>query len=242
MLGTESTGGLPPPLYATKLGGVKFQPILDNKDGDSVRFRLIAPYLGGGRNLLEPLLSSCEGAIPNPPCPPPHAQAQYYPGYSAQHPFGRNDSLNAVTGLFTADVDVIGQYTIGIAADEYRNGVLLGSTFLQFTVVLATGGEGCGLFALTSGTQPTIVPKYALTIAPNPASEQATLSISPEVHLAQVEVFNALGQLQARWDWPKAAEVFTLDTHTWPVGHYTVRARDVAGKEYVAPLIHQGHR
>lgn len=230
-----------PPLYATKLGGVKFQPILDNKDGDSVHFRLIAPYLGGGSLNNAPALYSCEGIIPNPPCPPPYAQTQYNQGYFAQRPFGQNDSLNTATGSFIANVDLIGQYTIGIEADEYRNGVLLGSTFLQFTVVLAAGGEGCALFAPAVGTQSTMIPKYALAIAPNPSFGQTSLSISPEVRLVQVEVLNALGQLQARWDWPEAAETFTLDTHTWPAGLYTVRARDVEGKVYVTPLVCQGH-
>lgn len=96
-------------------------------DGDQIVYRLCPAFQGGGPLLNQPLVFSCDGAVPNPPCAPPFNEVIYQPPYSALNPIGGNPqaTINPATGLISGRPTVIGQFVVTVCAEEYRNGTLL---------------------------------------------------------------------------------------------------------------------
>ncbi|MFM2386782.1 MAG: hypothetical protein RL660_1539 [Bacteroidota bacterium] len=93
-------------------------------DGDSVVYSLVAP--------LEqvPMCTSL-----------PITTVAYAAGYSATSPFGTNGtaSINATTGTLNLQCSLTGIYLIAVKAQEYRNGVLVGTVMHEFTVTVVSG-------------------------------------------------------------------------------------------------------
>ena len=84
-------------------------------DGDSLVYRLCAPKA----------FESSSQTVP----------VTFMGGFNDQFPFGNGaTSLDPITGVFQATPDVIGQYQFGICVDEYRNGVLIGSSLRDFQI------------------------------------------------------------------------------------------------------------
>ncbi len=114
---------LPPPFICTN-----YQFTFDNSatdvDGDSLVYSLINPLTGA--DTLSPQ--------PCPLNPPPYGNVSYInPPYSVTNMLngsagGAALSIDPQTGLLTAIPNTIGQFVIGIAVKEYRNGVYLGQT------------------------------------------------------------------------------------------------------------------
>lgn len=210
-----------------------------NKEKDELRFRLEAPLAGGGKILSGPGASSCEGAIPKPPCGPPFAPVVYPVGYSALMPFNSNDQLDSTTGLFTVNAAYSGQYTIGMSADEYRNGVLLSSTHLQFTVVVADGDKSCKFWTTTAvGAIP--VEDDLLKAAPIPAKEEVSLQLSQAAtQPLPLHIYNAQGQLQYSGYWPAGETSMKIMTAQWPSGMYYAVVANQTGTTHRRSFIKQ---
>lgn len=95
-------------------------------DGDSLSYSFVSGYLGGN--------GTPEGIRPNPPIIPrppymPNALLPYANGYSGLFPLGSQVVINPVNGVISGIVpNTIGTYAIAVAVNEYREGVLIGST------------------------------------------------------------------------------------------------------------------
>jgi hypothetical protein len=112
-----------PPLLFCADQELVFDHSATDPDGDSIAYELIQPWQGG--TSLAP--------APNPASAPPYTPVQWAGGYSQTAPFGAAPiSLNPITGLLVATPTVPGLYVVGVAAKEYRNGVLLSTTVRDF--------------------------------------------------------------------------------------------------------------
>lgn len=95
-------------------------------DGDSLRYSFIEGLLGGN--------SSQVGAQPTSPTlpPPPYypdAVIPYNSGYSGTSPMGPGVTINPLTGIISGTAPgSVGTYVIAVAVNEYRGGILIGTT------------------------------------------------------------------------------------------------------------------
>lgn len=115
-----------PPLLLCNNEDLVFDHSASDSNGDQLVYSLVAPYQGGG-----PLPSN---TAPNPASAPPYFPVQWAGGFSTANPLGPGATINidANTGLLTASPNLLGLFVVGIQVDEYRNGVLLGSTTRDF--------------------------------------------------------------------------------------------------------------
>lgn len=98
-------------------------------DGDSLVYQLCPPFNGGQYGNVYPV----------PADPPPYAFVNFNAPYTYDDPMGGNPPMNIdpETGLLTVTPDVIGNFVVGVCANEYRNGQLLAEhkRDFQFNVV-----------------------------------------------------------------------------------------------------------
>lgn len=99
-------------------------------DGDSLAYALGSIHLGG------------DPAEPMPPVPagPPFNEVNWAVGFSAAAPLGAgaNALIHPATGLFTGVPGLPGKFALGIWVEEWRDGVLLGAIYRDFTVDVVT--------------------------------------------------------------------------------------------------------
>ncbi len=85
-------------------------------DGDSLVYRLYTPHLGADRNRPRPNLFT----------PPPYDPVEFVPPYSEQNMMGGQPfTIDPVTGVVTVTPGMAGQFLVGVAVDEWRDGKLL---------------------------------------------------------------------------------------------------------------------
>ncbi len=112
-----------------------FDHSASDSDGDQLVYEFCNPLNGGGPLLQQPQYSTCEGAAPNPPCPPPYDEVNFIlPTYNSLQPMGGNPvvAINPNTGLITGVPTIQGQFVVGVCVSEYRNGELLSKVFRDF--------------------------------------------------------------------------------------------------------------
>ncbi|MBI3134865.1 MAG: gliding motility-associated C-terminal domain-containing protein [Bacteroidetes bacterium] len=112
-----------PPLLLCAGQPLVFDHSATDPDGDVIVYELVQPFQGG----------TSVAPAPNPASAPPYTPVVWAGGYSQTAPFGAAPiSINPTTGLLTATPAVPGLYVVGVAAKEYRAGVLLSTTVRDF--------------------------------------------------------------------------------------------------------------
>lgn len=89
--------------------------------------------------------SFCDGvntptADPKPDIPsqPPYPQVTYLPGYSGSTPLGNSVTINPKTGIISGIAPATtGTYVVSVCVNEYRNGMLIGTTRKEIHVNVA---------------------------------------------------------------------------------------------------------
>lgn len=108
-------------------------------DGDVLKYSLCAPLTGGGPDLNGPAAQGCNGASPDPACPPPFTPVVFVAPFSASQPMAGNPAvtINPNTGIISGKPQILGQFVVGVCVEEYRNGVLISvlRRDFQFNVV-----------------------------------------------------------------------------------------------------------
>ncbi len=113
-----------PPLVICNNENLNFDHSATDPDGDSLSYQLIAP--NAGANSINPQ--------PSPPPAPIYPLVTWGSGFSTNQPLGAGSTttINPVTGQLFVDANLTGLYVVGIRVNEYRNGVLIGSTTRDF--------------------------------------------------------------------------------------------------------------
>ncbi len=104
-------------------------------DGDLLVYEFCSPLLGGGPILDGLSFSSCDGAAPDPACPPPYDNVSFKaPAYTPAFPMGGDPpvTINPFTGIISGTPTTLGQFVVGVCVSEYRNGELLSRVFRDF--------------------------------------------------------------------------------------------------------------
>jgi gliding motility-associated-like protein len=93
-------------------------------DGDQLVYSLVTPY--SGANSSNPMPSQAPA--------PPYFPVQWAGPFNTQNPLGPGAliSINPTTGILIVDPNMIGLFVVGVRAQEYRNGVLVGETVRDF--------------------------------------------------------------------------------------------------------------
>jgi gliding motility-associated-like protein len=112
-----------PTLYVCANEDLMFQHNAFDSDGDSLVYRLYNPKNGG----------TAERPKPQPPARPPYFNIDYRPPFGLDNLMGGEPfRIDPNTGVFTGRPNAVGQYLIGVAVDEYRNGELIGTVYRDF--------------------------------------------------------------------------------------------------------------
>ena len=108
-------------------------------DGDSLAYRLTNSYDGASSTCPDPSPNGGSGC-PIAASPPPYLSVPYLSPYTVTNPTNNPlDSghlqIDPRTGLLSGRVNQTGIFLVAVAADEYRNGTLIGSTLLDFQFI-----------------------------------------------------------------------------------------------------------
>lgn len=97
-------------------------------DGDSLSYSF-CPALSGG---------TATNRQPNPPPPPPYTTVTYFRGFSPEVPLGDKVTINDTTGELSGIApDASGSYVVAVQVNEFRKGVLIGTTKKEMQVTVA---------------------------------------------------------------------------------------------------------
>lgn len=113
-----------PPIAICANDPLVFDHSATDPDGDAIVYEFCAPFEGGSQTTPQP----------NPPTAPQYANVVYSGSFSPGMPLTANPPLNinANTGLITGTPTALGQYVVGVCANEYRNGVLISTVKRDF--------------------------------------------------------------------------------------------------------------
>ena len=126
--GTNSSPSFAALPQAFVCNGIPFG--LDNAaadvEGDSLVYSIGPIFLGGDPSAPMPAI----------PAGPPFAEVVWADGFAAPSPLGAaaNALINPSTGLFTGVPGIPGKFALGIWVEEWREGVLLGAIYRDFTI------------------------------------------------------------------------------------------------------------
>ncbi len=130
-----------PPTVICADADLNFDHSATDVDGDQLVYEFCPPLLGGGPGLDPGLYETCNGAQPNPACPPPYNNVSFIvPTYTARAPMGGDPvvDIDPNTGFITGTPNVLGQFVVGVCVKEYRDGVLLSTVFRDFQFNVAS--------------------------------------------------------------------------------------------------------
>ncbi len=133
-----------PPFYICANLPFEFEHFAVDPDGDSIVYEMCAPFLG----------ADDMAPIPQPPNPPPYDSVVWVnPPYNTMDMLGGIPlTIDSETGFLTATPNNLGQYVVGICAQEYRDGVLISTSRRDFQFNVGT----CGLEVVSSFFAPEL--------------------------------------------------------------------------------------
>lgn len=131
-----------PPIVICADEPLSFDHGATDADGDQLVYEFCAP-LDGGEPAISPtpVLISCQGAAPQPGCPPPYREVTFRaPAYSFDAPLAGNPTvrIDPNTGRITGTPQIQGQFVVGVCVSEFRNGILLSKTYRDFQFNVAS--------------------------------------------------------------------------------------------------------
>lgn len=124
-----------PPIIICANVPLVFDHSAEDAEGDFLTYSLCPALQGGGPLLISPGLTSCNGAVPTPPCGPPFDQTPYVvPTYTAANPMGGAPPLaiHPQSGILTGTPTTLGQFVVTICLQEYRGATLLSEVRREF--------------------------------------------------------------------------------------------------------------
>jgi len=131
-----------PPIYICANEPIVFDQSAIDPDGDSIVYRLCTPLAGADQDI----------PMPQPPNNPPYEEIVWDEDYGVDNMLNGNPGgvplqIDSETGLLTGLPNTIGQFVVGICAEEYRNGELISTTRRDFQYNVGVCGEPTAAFA-----------------------------------------------------------------------------------------------
>ena len=128
-----------PPLFLCANSDFEFDDSATDPDGDEIRYSFCSPSQAGGTfdATLNMDLGCCDCVRPLPnSCPPPFEDVVFMPPFSSVSPLGVNPlvQIDNITGIISGTPTIIGQYVVGVCAEEFRDGVLIGNYQARFSI------------------------------------------------------------------------------------------------------------
>lgn len=131
-----------PPIYICAGEPIIFDHSATDADGDSIVYRLCAPLEGATQFNPQP----------QPPNPPPYLPINWVnPPYDVSNMLNGTPgdpplAIHPVTGLMTGLPNTVGQFVVGVCAEEYRNGQLIGTLRRDFQYNVGICGRTTSVF------------------------------------------------------------------------------------------------
>lgn len=127
-----------PPIYICVEEPIEFDHSAFDIEGDSIAYRLCTPLDGATFN----------NPLPQPPLNPPYNEIVWNdPPYNLDNVMGGVPlAINPFSGLLTGIPSTIGQFVVGICADEFRDGNLISSTRRDFQYNVGICGQTVSSF------------------------------------------------------------------------------------------------
>lgn len=127
-----------PPIYICVDEPILFDHSALDLEGDSIVYRLCTPLDGATPN----------NPRPQPPFNPPYPEITWLePAYDLSNVMGGVPlTIDPLSGLLTGIPNTIGQFVVGICADEYRDGVLMSTTRRDFQYNVGVCGMTASAF------------------------------------------------------------------------------------------------
>jgi hypothetical protein len=162
------------------------------------------------------------------------APVTFLPGYSAPNPLGPGStlSLDPVAQTLTVNAPGTGQYAMALLIKEYRNGILVGTTMRDFTIVSFPGNPSLTVPMPVAGTSLHYVtcPGQSHSITLNFMDSTATDSVFLSVGTPIIPGFtftssttSGLGSASANISWTSPS---TMNPATLPQFYFTIFAQD----------------
>jgi gliding motility-associated-like protein len=113
-----------PPNFLCINAPLIFDHSAKDKDGDSLTYELVSPYVGANQS----------SPRPTTPTSPPYSRCPYLFPYSVSNMMGGTVAIkiNASTGELRVTPDTKGQFVVGILVKEYRDGKLIGEVLRDY--------------------------------------------------------------------------------------------------------------
>ncbi|MCC6459520.1 MAG: gliding motility-associated C-terminal domain-containing protein [Saprospiraceae bacterium] len=124
-----------PPIIICNSIPLEFDHSATDPEGDQIFYSFCSPFDGGGPLLSPPAVTTCDGAVPTPPCAPPFDNVPFIVGqYTASNPMGGAPkvSIDNITGLITGTPNKLGQFVVGVCIQEFRGAELLSTIRRDF--------------------------------------------------------------------------------------------------------------
>jgi len=105
---------------------IAFDHSATDPDGDSLAYKFFTPFIGGYAPPGNP--------APCPPEGPPFGTVTWIPGYDVEYQIDADPilTIDPVTGFLSGIPTAEGRYVVGIAVDEFRDGVLISTYYRDY--------------------------------------------------------------------------------------------------------------
>jgi hypothetical protein len=185
----------------------------NDMDGDSLAYHFYTPFDGANQG----------NPAPNPALGPPYLPFTWQTPYTTNNPIN-TVYLDEVTGRFYGQISTLGHYALGVSILEYRAGVLISTTYRDFSITVISCTK-------TINVDKIAVP-IDVSISPNPVYSQLSINLesSKEVHLS---IYTALGQELVKQSFYNQTQVEMGDL---PKGLYFV-SLEVDGQQVVRKIV-----
>ena len=131
-----------PPLYICANEPIFFDQSAIDADGDSIVYKLCTPLTGANPNNPQPQPPNNPPYAPITWNAPPYGEANMLNGISGGVPL----QIDGQTGLLTGIPNTVGQFVVGICAEEYRDGELISTSRRDFQYNVGICGQTTAAF------------------------------------------------------------------------------------------------
>ena len=105
-------------------------------DGDAITYSFCSGLIGGDNTTGG--TGAGTGPQPNPPSDPPYTAVAYSTIFSGASPMGSTVTIDPQTGIISGIApSITGDYIVAVCANEFRNGVLIGTTKKEIHIKVA---------------------------------------------------------------------------------------------------------